>query len=166
MKRWQTIALLVLGGTFLGATVFSGPIATAAQTISATITDPVDGQGNVKVHEQGTANVNVTNGSLNVASPTPITDGGNAVTGGGLFNYSSPVTASALSIHMSDTVDFVSFTLTGNGFQQAALFYGPGNGGNASIVLALDRPIKFNRITCVGADTTAVCSVSWAGTSP
>jgi hypothetical protein len=165
MKRWQTIALLVLGGTFLGATVFSGPIATAAQTISATITDPVDGQGNVKVHEQGTANVNVTNGSLNVASPTPITDGGNALIGGdGLFNYSSPVTASALSIHLSDTVQFVSFTLTGNGFQQPAIFYGPGNRGNASIVLALDRPIKFNRITCVGPE--GVCSVSWVGASP
>jgi hypothetical protein len=59
MRKWPTIGLLVLGATFLGATVLSGPIAAAAQSVSATITGPLDGQGNVKVHEQGTANVHV-----------------------------------------------------------------------------------------------------------
>jgi hypothetical protein len=60
MRKWPAIGLLVLGATFLGATVFSGQIATAAQSVSATIIGPLDGQGNVKVHEQGTANVTVT----------------------------------------------------------------------------------------------------------
>jgi hypothetical protein len=46
IKRWPMIGLLVLGATFLGATVFSVPIATAAQSVSATITDPLDGLGN------------------------------------------------------------------------------------------------------------------------
>jgi hypothetical protein len=61
MKKWSFVALLVVGATILGATVLREPIARAAQTVDATIVGPLDGQGNVKVHEQGTANVNVTN---------------------------------------------------------------------------------------------------------
>jgi hypothetical protein len=72
MKKWPMIGLLVLAATFLGATVLSGPIATAAQTVSATITGPLDGQGNVKVHEQGTANVNVL-GNVSTQAGIPAT---------------------------------------------------------------------------------------------
>jgi hypothetical protein len=54
--------LLVVGATILGATVFREPIASAAQLVNANITGPLDAQGDVKVHEQGTANVAVTNG--------------------------------------------------------------------------------------------------------
>jgi hypothetical protein len=71
MRKWPTIGLLVLGAT-LGATVFSGSIATAAQSVSATITGPLDGGGNVKVHEQGTANVNVV-GNASVQAGIPMT---------------------------------------------------------------------------------------------
>jgi hypothetical protein len=71
MKKLSTAALLVMGAALLGATVLSAPIASAAHNISATITGPLDGQGNVKVHEQGTANVNVTGGKVNVGT-TPI----------------------------------------------------------------------------------------------
>jgi hypothetical protein len=70
MKKWPMI--LVLGATFLGATVLSGPIATAAQSVGATITGPLDGQGNVKVHEQGTANVNVV-GNVSAQAAIPAT---------------------------------------------------------------------------------------------
>jgi hypothetical protein len=49
--------LLVLVSVFLGATVFREPIAWAAQAIDSTIIGPLDGQGNVRVHEQGTAQV-------------------------------------------------------------------------------------------------------------
>jgi hypothetical protein len=49
--------LLVLVSVVLGATVFRGQVAQAAQSISATIVGPLDAQGNVKVHEQGTAAV-------------------------------------------------------------------------------------------------------------
>jgi hypothetical protein len=59
MRKWYLVALLVMGATILCVTVLSGSIATAAQAVSATITGPLDGQGNIKVHEQGTANVNV-----------------------------------------------------------------------------------------------------------
>ena len=53
MKRWYFVALLLVAATFLGATVFSEPLAYAAQTVSVTIVGPLDSQGNVKVHEQG-----------------------------------------------------------------------------------------------------------------
>jgi hypothetical protein len=55
-------ALALVGvAAALGATVFKESIATAADSISATITGPLDAQGNVSVHERGTANVTVTN---------------------------------------------------------------------------------------------------------
>ncbi len=81
--RRQTIiaALLIVGvGVVLGATVFRADIAQAtglAQAVTVANTPlPVreqnlDGNGNIKVHEQGTANVNVTNSSLSVAPPAP-----------------------------------------------------------------------------------------------
>jgi hypothetical protein len=72
MRKWPAIGFLVLGATFLGATVFSGSIATAAQSVSATIIGPLDGGGNVKVHEQGTANVNVV-GNASVQAGIPAT---------------------------------------------------------------------------------------------
>jgi hypothetical protein len=121
-----------------------------------------DANGNIKVHEQGTANVNVTNGSLNVASPTPITEGGSSTVTNGTRDFDVPVTASALSIHMSDTVVSIEFRYRPAQFP--ATFPGPYLGGNAEIVLALDRPIKFDQIICVGEG--ALCSVGWVGASP
>ena len=64
MKKGSTIALLLVAATVLGATVLREPIVSAAQGLSATIIGPLDGNGNVRVHEQGTANVNVTNATL------------------------------------------------------------------------------------------------------
>jgi hypothetical protein len=58
MRRALFPAILVLLlSTVLGATVFREPIAWAAQTVDATIIGPLDNNGNVKVHEQGTATV-------------------------------------------------------------------------------------------------------------
>jgi len=66
MRKWSFVALVILGATVLGATVLREPIAWAAQTVDAKIIGPLDGNGNVAVHEQGTANVSVTNGRLAV----------------------------------------------------------------------------------------------------
>ena len=52
MKKWHAVAMLLVGATLLGATVLREPIASAAQSVSATIIGPLDAQGNVKVHEQ------------------------------------------------------------------------------------------------------------------
>ncbi|HEY6960603.1 MAG TPA: hypothetical protein VI408_01800, partial [Gaiellaceae bacterium] len=70
--------LLLLGSTVLGATVLREPVADAAAPIASVFVSndashpvPVreqnlDANGDVKVHEQGTANVNVTNSTLAV----------------------------------------------------------------------------------------------------
>jgi hypothetical protein len=57
LPTWLTIALLLLAATILGSTVLREPIAQAAQLVDAKIIGPLDGDGNVKVHEQGTAAV-------------------------------------------------------------------------------------------------------------
>lgn len=67
MKKWSFVALLLIGATILGATVLREPIASAAQGVSANITSPLDANGNVAVHEKGTANVNVTNDPVHVS---------------------------------------------------------------------------------------------------
>src|SRR5262245_17673609 len=60
MKKWSFVALLLVGATLLGATVLREPIARAAQSTATTIVGPLDVNGNVKVHEQGTAAVSDT----------------------------------------------------------------------------------------------------------
>ena len=68
------IALLVTSVVFLGSTVFRQQVADASSLLNVFVTNdsshpvPVheqntDANGNIKVHEQGTANINVTNTS-------------------------------------------------------------------------------------------------------
>ncbi len=66
MSKYLVVAGGLLLAMVLGATVLSDPIAQAAQTVSATIVGPLDAGGNVAVHEQGTAKVNVVNAQLPV----------------------------------------------------------------------------------------------------
>ena len=66
MKKRHVVLLLTAAGVVLGATVFREPVAFAAQLVNATITGPLDAQGNVAVHERGVASVNVTNAELSV----------------------------------------------------------------------------------------------------
>jgi hypothetical protein len=70
MKKWTFVALLLVGATVLGATVLREPIASAAQTVNAKIVDPLDGHGNVRVHEEGTAAVHVL-GSVSTHQTSP-----------------------------------------------------------------------------------------------
>lgn len=71
MKKRSAVALLLVGATVLGATVFREPIANAAQLVSAEIVGPLDAEGNVRVHEQGTANARVNNPP---DQPVPVRD--------------------------------------------------------------------------------------------
>jgi hypothetical protein len=78
MKKWHFLALLVVGSAVLGATVFREPIARAAQATATTIVGPLDSNGNVKVHEQGTATVSGTVGissSANTVGLDPTASG-------------------------------------------------------------------------------------------
>lgn len=165
MKRQAGIGALLLlcAGVVVGATVFRTDIAQAtglAQSVTVNNTPgnavPVreqnlDASGNVKVHEQGTANVNVTNSSLTVASPAPIKDGAIAI---GLpcpagFSFGGPVVASALTFHLGAGVENVTLRTGSNSIAYTAI--GPGLGGPADIDLALARPISFDTIECTGS---------------
>jgi hypothetical protein len=90
MKKWAVVALLMTGAAILGATVLSEPIATAAQSVTATIAGPLDGQGNVKVHEQGTATVSGTVASRPAAPSS--TWSASEATGGQAFWVAGPST--------------------------------------------------------------------------
>jgi hypothetical protein len=67
MRKWSVVALLVAGATILGATVLREPIASAAQNVGATIIGPLDANGNVAVHEQGTVPVRSANDEVSIA---------------------------------------------------------------------------------------------------
>jgi hypothetical protein len=75
MLKYAIVAAGLVLSLVLGATLFREPIAWAAQAVDANIIGPLDAGGNVKVHEQGTANVNVTNGSLKAGSYPTEADG-------------------------------------------------------------------------------------------
>jgi hypothetical protein len=165
--------LLVLGSTVLGATVLKGQLAWAAPPVPSVFvtndaSNPVpareqnlDADGNIKVHEQGTADVNVTNSSLPIAPPPPVTGGGG---GQGLacpneFSV-GPRIASALRIVWSSTI--VSVKLRRENVV-VAYFIHALEGEGDSFELALTRPIAFDEIQCVGlGDIT----VSWVGNNP
>ena len=164
MRKYAIVAAGLTLSVVLGATVFREPIARAAQSLDVNIIGPLD-NGNVRVHEEGTANVNVTNGSLAIAPAAPITNGGSAaaIDGGQILSMSQGRTASALSIKLTSGVAEVVFAYQGN---DVAEFFGPEAGGNDSIVLALARPIEFDRIVCSAASSSDLCSVSWVGAQP
>jgi len=64
MKQRIAFAILLVGlASVLGATVFRDQVARAAQSVDAHITN-LDGNGNIKIHEQGTAAVTVSGGTV------------------------------------------------------------------------------------------------------
>ena len=70
LSTWIAVAVLVLAA----ASVLREPLAQAAQLVDARIIGPLDRGGDVKVHEQGIAAVDVTNASLAVRQAgAPIT---------------------------------------------------------------------------------------------
>jgi hypothetical protein len=167
MKKWLFVFGLVLGSLVLGATVLREPIAYAAQSVSAQIIGPLDANGNVKVHEQGTADVNVTNqtvpvqGTVTVASPSPISGGAREADalGGVSFKFTSGTqTASVINIDMSAGATGVHLFTDGGG--TALAFLGPGDGGSAHILVPLPRPISFDSIACFGPSSDS-CHVDW-----
>ena len=167
MKKWLFVVGLVGGSLLLGATVLREPIAYAAQSVSATIIGPLDTNGNVRVHEQGTADVNVTNtdlavhGTVGVSAPDPISSGAReaGAVGGASFKLNGGTqTASVISVDMGPGITGFRFYTDGGGF--AAAFQGPGAGGQAHILLPLPRPISFDSIACLG-DGNDLCHVTW-----
>jgi hypothetical protein len=166
MLALATVIVLATGwGTAVAAQITSVLVTNDAAHPVPIQEQRADAQGNVKVHEQGTANVNVTNSSLSVAEPAPITAGGGARQVPTQTNVRvGTTTATALSIRMTDGIQFVALN------DEAVLgtpveFFGPALGGNASVVLTLAHPVRFDAIFCTGATLGSgdYCSVSWVG---
>jgi hypothetical protein len=181
MRKALVLGIVLVTSVVLGGTVFRQQVADAASMLNVFVTNdsshpvPVreqntDANGNIKVHEQGTANVNVTNNSLTVTPPTPVTDGGGAlgfVGTGALGTGRGTVTATALSIHMTSGVHDVILWNGGVGGKAVAEFLGPANNfGNDSIVLDLAQPIAFDTIQCEDSSSSDSCGVSWVGAKP
>ena len=154
--------LLVLGSTVLGATVFKEQVAWAAQSVDATIIGPLDADRNIKVHEQGTADVNVTNTSLSVRNPPPVTGGGGSF---GMFcpgfhNTPETIIATAVQFSWSGDVGGIILRLRDS---IVASFNGPAaTGDSGPLVLSLTRPVAFNQVQCVASQQGGV-GVSWVG---
>jgi hypothetical protein len=123
----------------------------------------LDANGNIKVHEQGTANVNVTNSSLSIAAQSPVTSGGQAseLDSGENANYGTTITVSALSIWFSGGAH--DLTLSNNG-SIVARIPGPLGSVDAGVDLALTRPVSFDSARCGG--TGGLCRFGWVGNSP
>jgi hypothetical protein len=160
MKKWLFAVGLVGGSLLLGGTVLREPIAYAAQSVSATIIGPLDANGNVQVHEQGTADVNVTNtdlgvhGTVSVSTPSPISSGAReAGIQGGTDSKNSEGTRTVSVINADLTPGITGFRLYTAGGGIAAAFLGPGEGGQAHLLIPLPRPISFDSIACFGPGT-------------
>jgi hypothetical protein len=101
----------------------------------------------------------------------PVTDGGEVFAGGcqDEQHLNSPVTATAISIHMSSGVTFVNLEMNGASANPTSplILAGPAEGGSADFTLAFTRPIEFDTINCVHDSTTGnTLSVSWVGNNP
>jgi hypothetical protein len=169
--------LLVLGSTVLGATVLQERLAWAAPPLPSVFVandaaspvpvreQNVDADGNLKVHEQGTADVNVTNGNLNVTPrPDPVTGGGGSYTAlacPGEVELGTNIIASALQVVWLDATG--SLVKLYRGQSQIADIHGPLATGERHVVLPLTRPIAFDRFICYGSSDL---TISWVGNNP
>jgi hypothetical protein len=173
------IALLVTSVVVLGGTVFRQQVADAANLVNVFVTNdsshpvPVreqnlDANGNIKVHEQGTASVNVTNSSLSVA-PSSISGGGGAVTiqAGDSASYSPPAVASALTMTLTAEIDSVIFYYQNS---PVAFIIGPSETSQSlpasDVYLPLTRPIEFDHISCFANGNPGQCKIGWVGNVP
>jgi hypothetical protein len=152
--------VLVLSSFVLGATLFREQVAHAAQGITATIVSPLDGAGNVAVHEQGTANVRILDGGVLTVAPRgarqtvqvfPV------AAPGGKYSFifpGGPIDASLISL--------TSMRGTGNVLLDSESGVTPllfdTDGGN--VVLPLTQPLTVDRILLSCSQGSAVsCAV-------
>ena len=178
VRKLAVVLLLVCLSTVLGATVLREPIAQAAEKLTPVFVTndaanpvPVVQQGtadvrvtnaSLPVQQQGTADVRVTNASLAVAPEAPITGIGRGIgTSAGSSIGVVDSTASAISLTMSDGVTAAAIEWRGT---NVAFFYGPAFGGEHSVVLALSRPIRLDKLVCSGA--SGACRLGWVGAEP
>lgn len=150
--------LLLVGGMLIGGTLFRAPLADAAQAVlQVRVVNPTTAP--VPVDQQGTADVNVTNSSLDVSvsPPAAVTGGGQRVqVDSGETSSVAPQTASAIVVHYRDGATDIILKYDG---AFVARFPGPG-----PLALALTQPLRFNAVQCEGADG-GFCDLGWAGSA-
>ena len=166
-RSWRTYGIGVGGGLLLVMAILLASgwgSAVAAQITSVFVNNdaahpvPVqeqraDANGNVKVHEQGTANVNVTNDSVPVKpglpAPVDATAGFGAGSAGGqseTFNFGKTIDISYLNLTIGTrgaglvTISFM------NGSDLSLELPGPGDGADQSDYrLPLTQPVRADR---------------------
>jgi hypothetical protein len=165
--------LLLLGSTILGATLLREPLANAARLAQSVVISntpdqavPVreqnlDGDKNIKVHEQGTANVRVVDGDGAILTVAPLDarqtffvpeiapPGGSDAT---VFP-NGPVDASLISLTSMRGTGYVLL-----GVESGTLLSFDTDGGN--VVLPLTQPLTFDRIQLVCSQSSPVACTS------
>jgi hypothetical protein len=144
--KWLVVALLLVAAVILGATVFREPVALAAQALDARVVGPLDSGGNVRVHEGGTAAVEVTNASIAVRPE------GERITvklssfagGGGSSTYVVPANKRLLIQYVNGLIDaslgeFLRLHVTGTPPTHDYAFAGFAAGG----VLVISEPVAI-----------------------
>ena len=180
MTKVIVVAFLLVCALLLGGTVLREPIASAGQSIGATILGPLDAQGNVRVHEQGTASVSGTVGLAASANSVKIDPSANAVTPvsapsdalGEIVGVAAAagqlettplnevVDASLLVVNSDDNVYTILFTHNG---QLVFALEGPVGKGASHYVLPFPTPIRFDSVTVLCGNTQCSAGVSVAG---
>ena len=169
MARKGLVALLLVTcALVLGATVFQEQVAAAAKEI-LDVNVVNDAANPVPVHEQGTANVNVTNGTLSM-SQSPVTGGGGLWIAPVASSVETiPVkTASALTVAFRGGASLVILSYQGADVAWVVGAVASVTGGAETVNVALTRPIRFDGIDCGGASSgpASNCVVSWVGAQP
>jgi hypothetical protein len=153
VKKLAVTLVLFAGASVLAATVFRDPVALAAQSVSATLTN-VDEDGNVKVREQGTVQVTGT-----FRTPPADAQSGQLIPGGGFFPR---MDVSLIHLTMNDRCSLINFM---DGFNTTTLrLFGPNTvvDGPRTISLPLAQPIRADRFT--NDDDGCAVALTIAGT--
>lgn len=163
MRRFLPVAVVMIS-LILGATVFRSELASAAmQALDVFVTN--DSSHPVPVHEQGTANVNVTGGTVNLGS-TPIATrwAGGVLGAGGPFVGQPQCVSSMLAsnVVLTALTGAAAFTFFSGGTCDGLGIYTPGEtvlfvevapDTTTSIPLYDRLPVEGVRIQCSEACT-------------
>jgi len=182
MRREATFGalLLIAVGIVLGATVFRSDIAQAtglAQSVTVANTaaqavpvreQNLDGNGNIKVHEQGTANVQVTNAVTAASVPaTQFLEGGTLLIGGRVSGCvaSHPVLVSSLTLTSFSGNTELTFrhpgdsSCTDTGPETYAVYVGSGQ----TVSVTLPNPVYTGYWT-IGGTLGSNCTCAFTAT--
>jgi hypothetical protein len=155
MRRHLSVGglLLVSVAVLLGATVFRTDVVQAAAAVMNVREQNLDANGNIMVHEQGTAQVRL----------RPTNAMGQCITTGAdrECDFGRTINASLIVVQTEYVGQMVFF----NGTASALSLYGPPFGGQRYYVLPLTQPIPVSRVQMFSCSPLCDAYVSVAGTA-